>query len=104
MNSPLRYSGLTFYQYQMGADDVARQAGQAFSVLQVVRNPSWLTPYIGCFLVALGLVMQFMFHLVKFLSRQQPAEQRAAAGAAAVNGTAKAARPGKRALQESVRK
>jgi hypothetical protein len=104
MNSPLRYSGLTFYQYQMDAGEMARQEGRvASSVLQVVRNPSWLTPYIGCFLVALGLVIQFMSHLVKFLSRRKPAEQRATNGAP-VNGTAKKARSEKRIAQETVRK
>jgi hypothetical protein len=72
MNSPLRYAGLTFYQYQMDAGDVARQAGRvASSTLQVVRNPSWLTPYIGCILVALGLVIQFMTHLVGFISKRK---------------------------------
>src|SRR5438105_1179771 len=40
MNSPLRYGGVTFYQYQMAAGEVARRAGQApSSTLQVVRNP-----------------------------------------------------------------
>ncbi|MEY2466732.1 MAG: hypothetical protein QOD03_1253 [Verrucomicrobiota bacterium] len=72
MNSPLRYAGLTFYQYQMDAGDVARQEGRvASSTLQVVRNPSWLTPYIGCILVALGLVIQFMTHLVGFISKRK---------------------------------
>jgi hypothetical protein len=72
MNSPLRYSGLTFYQYQMTAGEMAVQAGVTpTSVLQVVHNPSWLTPYIGCGLVALGLVIQFMFHLVGFLSKRK---------------------------------
>jgi hypothetical protein len=104
MNSPLRYSGLTFYQYQMDAGDMARQQGRvASSVLQVVRNPSWLTPYIGCGLVAAGLLIQFMSHLVKFLSRRKPAAQRATGGAP-VRGTAKTARAGSRALQETVRK
>ncbi|MDB4793739.1 cytochrome c biogenesis protein ResB [Methylacidiphilales bacterium] len=72
MNHPLRYAGLTFYQYQMDAGQAAQQAGRApSSVLQVVRNPSWLTPYIGCGMVALGLVIQFMFHLVGFLSKRK---------------------------------
>jgi hypothetical protein len=72
MNHPLRYAGLTFYQYQMDAGQAARQAGRAASsVLQVVHNPSWLTPYIGCAMVALGLVTQFMFHLVGFLSKRK---------------------------------
>ena len=72
MNHPLRYAGLTFYQYQMDAGQAARQAGRApSSVLQVVHNPSWLTPYIGCALVALGLITQFMFHLIGFLSKRK---------------------------------
>ncbi len=71
MNNPLRYAGLAFYQYQMGAGEEARAAGQAAtSTLQVVRNPGWITPYLGCFLVAAGLVVQFMYHLVGFISKR----------------------------------
>ncbi len=74
MNSPLRYGGQTFYQYQMVAGELARRAGQApSSILQVVRNPSWLTPYAGCIMVAAGLVTQFMIHLVGFVSRRKTA-------------------------------
>jgi hypothetical protein len=40
-------------------------------VLQVVRNPGWLTPYIGCALVGAGLVIQFMFHLVGFIAKRK---------------------------------
>jgi cytochrome c biogenesis protein ResB len=70
MNNPLRYAGLTFYQYQMDAGQATREAGRVpSSVLQVVRNPSWLTPYIGCAMVGFGLVIQFMFHLVGFMSK-----------------------------------
>jgi hypothetical protein len=72
MNHPLRYAGLTFYQYQMDAGEAAREAGRApSSVLQVVRNPAWLTPYLGCALVAIGLVTQFLFHLVGFISKRK---------------------------------
>ena len=72
MNHPLRYAGLTFYQYQMDAGQAAREAGRVpSSVLQVVHNPSWLTPYIGCAMVALGLTVQFLFHLVGFLSKRK---------------------------------
>jgi hypothetical protein len=70
MNHPLRYDGLTFYQYQMDAGQVAQQAGRVpSSVLSVVRNPSWLTPYIGCAMVGAGLLIQFLKHLVGFVSR-----------------------------------
>lgn len=71
MNHPLRYAGLTFYQQQMNASEASQQAGLApWSLLQVVHNPSWLTPYVGCGLVAAGLIIQFMFHLVGFITRK----------------------------------
>lgn len=66
MNTPLRYEGETFYQASFDKSD------PRVSVLQVVHNPSWLTPYVGCALVALGLVIQFMMHLVKFVAKRAP--------------------------------
>ena len=72
MNHPLRYGGLTFYQYQMDAGQVAQQAGHTpSSVLEVVHNPSWLTPYVGCIMVGLGLAYQFTIHLVGFVSKRK---------------------------------
>ena len=71
MNNPLRYEGLTFYQYQMGRDEVNENRGT--SALQVVRNPGWLTPYLGCALVAAGLVTQFLMHLVGFIKKRRTA-------------------------------
>ncbi len=71
MNTPLRYEGLTFYQYQMGKDELDRSRGT--STLQVVRNPGWLTPYVGCALVGIGLTVQFMIHLVAFVSKRRTA-------------------------------
>lgn len=71
MNNPLRYEGLTFYQYQMGRDELDRNRGT--SVLQVVRNPSWLAPYAGCTLVSVGLLLQFMTHLVAFMRERRTA-------------------------------
>lgn len=68
MNNPLRYSGLTFYQYQMGRDEMV--AGRGTSTLQIVRNPSWLAPYIGCIVVGLGMAYQFLFHLVGFIRKR----------------------------------
>ncbi len=66
MNNPLRHDGLTFYQYQM-------DSANATSVLQVVRNPSWLIPYISCTMMSLGLVIQFALHLAKFMTRRRAA-------------------------------
>jgi cytochrome c biogenesis protein ResB len=71
MNNPLRYGGLTFYQYQMGRDEV--DANRGTSVLQVVRNPGWLTPYVGCVLVGVGLLVQFTAHLVGFVRERRTA-------------------------------
>ncbi|HEV2331097.1 MAG TPA: cytochrome c biogenesis protein ResB [Verrucomicrobiae bacterium] len=69
MNNPLRYAGLTFYQQEMTAGETTEQAGLApWSLLQVVHNPGWLTPYIACGMVAAGLVIQFMFHLTGFIA------------------------------------
>ncbi len=62
MNTPLRHEGKTFYQYQMNK-------AADYTVFQVVRNPSWLIPYIACILVSIGLLWQFSFHLARFLSK-----------------------------------
>jgi hypothetical protein len=68
MNEPLRYEGLTFYQYQMGRDEMEHNRGT--STLQVVRNPSWLAPYLGCALVGGGMVVQFLSHLIGFIRKR----------------------------------
>jgi hypothetical protein len=64
MNSPLRYAGETYYQASFDPDDHG-------SVLQVVHNPSWLTPYFSCVLVGLGLVVQFATHLFGFTLKRK---------------------------------
>jgi hypothetical protein len=74
MNNPMRAAGLTFYQKSFANDDRT-------TVLQVVRNPSWLMPYIACSMMALGLVLQFGRHLATFIRRRRgapaaPAEAR----------------------------
>lgn len=64
MNNPLRYGGETFYQSGFDEND------PRVTILQVVRNPGWLTPYLACVLVSLGLIVQFGMHLIEF-SRQR---------------------------------
>lgn len=66
MNNPLRYSGETYYQASWEKDDQGTS-----TVLQVVRNPSWLTPYLSCVLVGTGLIVQFMSHLVGFAMKRR---------------------------------
>lgn len=66
MNNPLRYGGLTFYQYQMNA-------ANGNSVFQVVRNPGWVMPYVACILMGGGLLIQFGQSLFRFARRRQSA-------------------------------
>ena len=63
MNNPLRYAGETFYQGGF-------EPGDKVSILQVVRNPASLTPYLSCTLVGVGLLVQFLMHLMTFGKRQ----------------------------------
>ena len=64
MNNPLRYAGDTYYQASFDTDNQG-------TVLQVVHNPSWLTPYFSCVLVGLGLVIQFLRHLSGFAAKRK---------------------------------
>jgi len=80
MNNPLRYGGETFYQASWGK---AKEDGATFTVLQVVHNPSWLTPYFSCILVGVGLVWQFMTHLLGFTLKRKTVPARSASVPAA---------------------
>jgi hypothetical protein len=62
MNNPLRYRGETFYQASF-------KQGDTGTVLQVVRNPGWLLPYVACIIGALGMMVQFGMHLTRFIAR-----------------------------------
>jgi cytochrome c biogenesis protein ResB len=64
MNNPLRYQGLTFYQASFDKRD------DQVTILQVVHNPAWLTPYFACLIVGFGLAVQFGIHLVGFLRKK----------------------------------
>jgi hypothetical protein len=63
MNNPLRYGGETYYQASWLPNDSG-------TVLQVVRNPSWLTPYVACVMVGVGLIVQFLSHLIGFAKKR----------------------------------
>jgi len=67
MNNPLRYRGDTLYQADW---DHATEKG---TVLQVVTNQGWMVPYVGCMIVAVGLLGQFLLHLFGFLSKRRAA-------------------------------
>ncbi len=66
MNNPLRHAGLTFYQASF-------EKGDKVSILQVVRNPGWVLPYISCIMMALGLLVQFGIHLLGFVRQRSAA-------------------------------
>lgn len=72
MNNPLRAGGMTFYQASFDNDDKT-------TILQVVRNPGWLVPYIACVAMAFGMVIQFCMHLVGFARKRANASKRAVA-------------------------
>ncbi len=52
MNEPLRHAGDTLYQS-------AFKPGDTGTILQVVRNPGWLIPYISCIMVTGGMLLHF---------------------------------------------
>ncbi|MEQ9207594.1 MAG: cytochrome c biogenesis protein CcsA [Phycisphaerales bacterium] len=63
MNNPLRYAGRTFYQASYKPDGTG-------TVLQVVRNPGWLMPYLACILVSVGMIYHFLQSITVFLRRR----------------------------------
>jgi hypothetical protein len=63
MNNPLRHAGLTFYQASF-------EKGDLVSILQVVRNPGWVLPYVSCIMMGLGLLLQFGLHLTGFVRKR----------------------------------
>jgi len=65
MNEPLRYKGETYYQASFD------KLNPNITVLQVVRNPGWLTPYIACGLVGVGLATQFLISLFSFSRKRK---------------------------------
>ncbi len=69
MNNPLRYAGDTFYQasYREGTPEI--------STLQVVENTGWMIPYVGCMIVAVGMLAHFSLTLTRFLPPSRRAEE-----------------------------
>ncbi len=76
MNHPLRHGGYTFYQASFADNDTT-------SVLQVVRNPVWVLPYLASALVCAGLAVQFGLSLARHLAKRKERTAAAAAQAGA---------------------
>jgi ABC-type transport system involved in cytochrome c biogenesis permease subunit len=71
MNNPLRYAGITVYQSSFREfRDQSDLAVEQQTVLQVVKNPSWMAPYVACMLVATGMLAHFGIILFRFLRRR----------------------------------
>jgi hypothetical protein len=70
MNNPLRYAGETLYQSSFKDDPMARKE---MTGLQVVTNTGWMIPYVGCMIVATGMLAHFCIVLLRFLRRQSEA-------------------------------
>jgi hypothetical protein len=66
MNTPLYYRGETFYQSSWTTGMDGKADG---TVLQIVRNPGWLMPYVSCAVVGLGLLVHFGLTLFRFVER-----------------------------------
>ena len=73
MNEPLRHRGETFYQQSFDKSETT-------TVLQVVRNPGWLLPYVACVVISLGMALQFTITLVVFLRKSVGPKPVAVAG------------------------
>lgn len=63
MNHPLRYAGETFYQSAFKENDSG-------TILQVVRNPGWLLPYVSCAMVGGGMLLHFGMRLAPAVRRR----------------------------------
>ncbi|HED53076.1 MAG TPA: ResB protein required for cytochrome C biosynthesis [Phycisphaerales bacterium] len=63
MNHPLRYAGETFYQQSFLRGDTG-------TILQVVKNPGWLIPYISCIMITIGMLWHFGLRLAPTLRRK----------------------------------
>jgi hypothetical protein len=63
MNNPLRYAKRTFYQSGYLPEDEG-------TVLQVVRNDSWMIPYLSCMIVFIGMAAQFGLSLKRMRKRE----------------------------------
>ncbi len=67
MNDPLRYRGETFYQSNFD------KTTEKTTILQVVRNPGWILPYVACVMVSIGLLFHFLLGLTSYLTKQKKA-------------------------------
>ncbi len=75
MNNPLRYAGETFYQSNYHPPGSLSSSSPEATGLQVVSNIGWMTPYVSCMIVAVGMLAQFTLVLMRFLGRRRSMQQ-----------------------------
>ena len=61
---PLTDAGETFYQASFKENDKG-------TILQVVKNPGWLLPYLSCAMVGGGMTIHFLLRLIPVLRREK---------------------------------
>lgn len=66
MNNPMRFAGKTFYQSNYGV----LEGGKEFTTFQVVDNVGWMTPYVSCMIVWVGMMYHFGLTLLRYLGRR----------------------------------
>jgi hypothetical protein len=84
MNTPFRFGGETYYQ---GSFD---PRNESVTILHVVRNPAWLSPYVACALVGIGLSFHFVVRLLTSLGRERSVTANEARGRAAIKPSSEA--------------
>lgn len=86
MNNPLRYAGETFYQSSYIPAGAAGD-NREMTDFQVVTNEGWMTPYVACMIVVIGMMYHFGLLLMRFLNRSVSAVESAALARAADQGS-----------------
>jgi len=66
MNNPMRYDGKTYYQ----SNFAKLSDGGEMTTLQVVDNAGWMTPYLACMMVVVGMIYHFGQTLLRYLHRR----------------------------------
>ncbi|MDR1496829.1 MAG: cytochrome c biogenesis protein ResB [Puniceicoccales bacterium] len=65
MNNPLRHEGYAFYQSSYRTGNAEQSTA---TILQVVRNPGRWLPYISILFISIGMLIQFLTSLAKWIA------------------------------------
>lgn len=77
MNNPLRYKGFILFQSGWGPQDAGPNQA-LFSTFSVVENPSDQWPLYACIIIAIGMLMAFVYRLIIYASNQSHARAKEA--------------------------